>query len=161
MGGRDREPSTDQRIRFRLDLDKEDVESTVPVAPHVGHALQAYRERSGASLGRFIFLDRGKDQPVKRDNLAHTFREVEAHAELEPLDGGQFHPYRRKFAVERKHLPPPTVIRLMGLRDLKVFVECHARVSEDDMRTALAEPQRLHDTALERSKRGRRTKRDT
>lgn len=156
------EPSAEQRIQFRLDLDKENVESTVPLAPHVADALQAYRERRSASLGRFIFPDRSGEQPMKRDNLAHTFREVEAHTKLPPLNGGQFHPYRRKFAAERKHIPPETVMRLMGLRDLKVFFECYARVSEHDMRTALAEPQRLHDTALERSKRGRRrTKRDS
>ena len=45
-------------------------------------------------------------------------RRAEDLAELPHLDRGAFHPYRRLWAVERKHLPDVDVARGGGWRDL-------------------------------------------
>lgn len=49
-------------------------------------------------------------------DAALLLRRAEDRAELPHLERGGFHPYRRLFAVERKHLPD--VARAGGWRDL-------------------------------------------
>ncbi|MGI8548119.1 MAG: tyrosine-type recombinase/integrase [Gemmatimonadaceae bacterium] len=149
---------TEPRIRFLADLDKSGVERSLPLDPRVAAALCSFRARHEPLFSHYVFPNRYGTNTVTPDNMAHIFRQVEAHAGLPPLDGGQYHPYRRKFATERKHLPHLVVMHLMGIKDLKTFVECYAQVSDTDMSEALRGAVRLRDTSLERSKRRRKAR---
>ncbi len=48
--------------------------------------------------------------------------------------GGRWHPYRRKWATERKHLPDVDVARAGGWKDLKALKESY---QQDDPSTTL------------------------
>jgi hypothetical protein len=43
-----------------------------------------------------------KGKPWSRWHARDLLERAEAAAELDPVDGGDFHPYRRKWATERK-----------------------------------------------------------
>ena len=46
---------------------------------------------------------------------------AEGRAKLPKLERGRFHPYRRLFATERKHLPDVDVAEAAGWRDLRTM----------------------------------------
>ena len=60
---------------------------------------------------------------------------AEKLAGLEPIEGGDFHPYRRAWATSRKHLPARDVAALGGWRDLRSLENCY---QQTDAETLLA-----------------------
>ncbi len=60
---------------------------------------------------------RNPSAPVRRETVAKWLVAAERRAELPKLVGGTFHPYRRLWATERKHLPDVDVAAAGGWRD--------------------------------------------
>jgi integrase len=136
---------------FRADYAKNKETGNPPLSLPIAEMLWHERQTRGSELNSRVFPNEKGDGALTYAVLSDLLKEVETHAGLPPLDGGRFHPYRRKFATERKHLPHMTVMKLMGLKNLKVFLESYALVSDEDMRTALANPVRSNDASLEKS----------
>ena len=61
------------------------------------------------------------DLPIRRDLTARWLLKAESLAKLPKLRGGVFHPYRRLWATERKHLPDQDVAVAGGWRDAQVL----------------------------------------
>jgi integrase len=59
----------------------------------------------------------GLEKPVSRETAARWLLRAEKAAELPKLTGGVFHPYRRLFASERRHLPDLDVATAAGWKD--------------------------------------------
>ena len=57
------------------------------------------------------------DAPWTRYHARDLLERAEKLAGLDPIDGGDFHPYRRKWATERKHLPTQDVMEARGWLD--------------------------------------------
>ena len=74
--------------------------------------------------------------------------EVEAHAELPKLVGGLWHPYRRKWATERKHHALVDVAAASGWRDTRTLLTCYQQPDVDAMLAAMSEPRKVRDSAM-------------
>jgi hypothetical protein len=58
------------------------------------------------------------DRSLTKMDASNALRRAELEAGLVKLDRGVWHPYRRLWAVQRKHLPDVDVARAGGWRDL-------------------------------------------
>ena len=102
-------------IRWPADTDKQGRESLVPIAPAVRAAIErALREREGSPSGYLFPSPADPHVPVSRHLADKWLRQAERLAGLEPQDGSLWHAYRRKWATERKHLPPTDVAAAGG-----------------------------------------------
>jgi hypothetical protein len=72
---------------------------------------------------------------------------AESLAELEPLEGGDFHPYRRAWATARKHLPAQDVAAAGGWRNLRSLERCYQQIDEQTLLAVVTEPRRLREVA--------------
>ena len=57
---------------------------------------------------------------------------------LEKVEGGDFHPYRRKWSTERKHLPDVDVAASGGWSDVRALKQSYQQVDEATMRQIAA-----------------------
>jgi hypothetical protein len=71
---------------------------------------------------------------------------AEKLAEVEPLKGGDFHPYCGKWASERKHLSTHDVAAAGGWRDLRSLEDCYQSADDETMLAVVTEPRKLRAT---------------
>jgi hypothetical protein len=135
------------RIRKRGAVDKEGVEMWVPLSPDARRAIERVLQRNAVVGDRPLF-PAPKGKGLKAWNRSHArdlLERTEALAKLEPIAGGDFHPYRRKWATERKHLPTPDVMAAGAWRDRRSLETAY---QQDDAETVLAvvlEPRKLRE----------------
>jgi hypothetical protein len=67
-------------------------------------------------------------------------REAERLAELEPLEGGAWHPFRRAWATARKHLSPKDVAAVGGWADTTTLQRCYQAPDLATMEAVLFAP---------------------
>lgn len=88
---------------------------------------------------------RAKGKPWSRWRARDLLEKAEAAAELEPLAGGDFHPYRRKWATERKHLPVQDVMEAGGWKDRRSLEGSYQQADEETMLAVVSEPRKLRE----------------
>jgi hypothetical protein len=64
---------------------------------------------------------------VHKNTASYWLRRAEQLAGLPKPERGLWHPYRRAWAVERKHLPDPDVAKAGGWRDLATMKQSYQR----------------------------------
>jgi hypothetical protein len=75
-------------------------------------------------------------------------RHAETKANLPKLVGGLWHPYRRKWATERKALPITDVAAAGGWRDTGTLLECYQQPTNDVLLAVMSEPKKVRDAAV-------------
>jgi hypothetical protein len=75
-------------------------------------------------------------------------RHAETKAKLPKLVGGLWHPYRRKWATERKALPITEVAAAGGWRDTGTLLECYQQPTNDVLLAVMSEPTKVRDAAV-------------
>lgn len=92
-------------VHWRAEADKKGYKWHVPMPASFFEEVKRYQREFGA-VGGFVFA-----APKARDGITdrHLFDKwlsiAEKKAGLQKLDGSLWHAYRRKWAIERKHLP--------------------------------------------------------
>jgi integrase len=146
------------RIRKRAEMDKMGVEQWVPLSTNARAAIVAVLERnpvigeaplfpaprrSGAAWTRHHardLLERAEEAArraaIKRDD-------PDAAASLAPLDGSDFHAYRRAWATARKHLPLKDVAEAGGWRSVDTLVRCYTQTDEATMFAVVSETRKV------------------
>ena len=76
---------------------------------------------------------------------ASASTKAEKLAELEPLEGSDFHAYRRKWATERKHLPDADVMAAGGWRDPRSLKSSYQKVDPEMLLAVVTEPRKLRE----------------
>ncbi len=103
------EPSKDApygSIRWPEDTDKEGREWLCPIDPTVRTATdRIMQERPGIGAALVFPSPTDPTQSVTKDLASEWLLEAERMAGLPKLKGGVWHPFRRKWATARKHLP--------------------------------------------------------
>ncbi len=129
------------RIRKRASTDKQRVEMWIPLPPEVRTALDTLPIPIG---GGYLF-PRPKDplKPWRGEYARDLLERCEAAAGLEPLEGGDFHPYRRAWATARKGLPAPDVMAAGGWRDRKTMENCYQEADPQALLAVMVEPTKL------------------
>jgi hypothetical protein len=87
----------------------------VPLFPATGSKRK--KQPLGASVAG--------DKAMRRDVAARWLLRAEHRAGLPKLRGGVFHPYRRLWAIERKHLPAHDVATAGGWADTEALTRIY------------------------------------
>ena len=90
-----------------------------PVSQPARDALDRYL-RAHPRLGEVPLFPSAEDPavPIHKNMAGYFLRRAEERAGLPKLERGLWHPYRRAYAVERKHLPDVDVAASAGWRDV-------------------------------------------
>ena len=132
------------RIRKRGEVDKEGVEMWVPLSQAARAAIDRIFERNPVVGNAYLFPSpRRKGQPWSRWHARDLLERAERAAGVEPIEGGDWHPYRRKWATERKHLPAQDVAAAGGWRDLRSLQNAYQQVDEETLLAVVSEPRKL------------------
>ncbi len=73
---------------------------------------------------------------------------AEQKAGLPKLIGGRWHPYRRKWATERKDLSLKDVAAAGGWKDTETLLRCYQYPDADTLLAVMEEPKKLRDGAI-------------
>ncbi len=123
-------------IRWRSESDKMRYESTVAISPEVRAAVdRILTDRPGIGAAPLFPSFSDPSVPIRKDIVDKWLIKAEQAAGLEHLRGGIWHPYRRKWATERKDLPVKDVAAAGGWRSLQALQECYQAA---DKQTTLA-----------------------
>jgi hypothetical protein len=131
----------------RAETDKMGVAQWVPMSAPVRSAVLAALERNAAIGEAPLFTAPGRAGPWTRyrarDLLERAEKaarraalgrgDAEAAASLAPLEGSDFHAYRRAWATARKHLPLKDVASAGGWRSTDTLLRCYTQVDEATM----------------------------
>ncbi|HEY7393957.1 MAG TPA: tyrosine-type recombinase/integrase, partial [Gemmatimonadaceae bacterium] len=138
-------------ITWRADADKMGVLWTTDLAAPLVAELRRFQARL-AGVGGWVFPAlQFPDQPTDRWGMVKWLLEAERDAGLPKLIGGVWHPYRRKWAMERKHWPIRDVAAVGGWKSIRSLVECYAQSDRETMRAVANEPRKLLSTDLQPS----------
>ncbi len=107
-------------IRWRAETDKTGRYTVTPIRQDVREAMDAYL-RQNPRVGDVPLFPAPKDdsKAIRRDLAARWLLKAEKLAGLPKLAGGQFHPYRRLWATERKDLPVQDVAAAGGWKSME------------------------------------------
>jgi integrase len=132
------------RIRWRADSDKVGKEWWAPVTPEVREELEAYR-REHLVVGEALFFPSPSDaaKALCAQVVTEWLKRAEKLAELEPAPGGAWHPFRRKWATERKHMSPKDTAAVGGWTDTATLIKCYQAVDDATMEDVILQPKRL------------------
>jgi len=64
------------------------------------------------------------------------------------LDGGLWHAYRRKWAIERKHLPLKDVAAAGGWKDVNTLLEVYQQADEESVLAVTSETRKLRERGV-------------
>ena len=118
---------------------------------HWSWSCGSFRRRSRVSVGGYFPSMRFPDQPIDRWAMVKWLLVAERDAGLPKLVGGVWHPYRRQWAMERKHWPIRDVAAVGGWKSIRSLVECIAQSDRETMRAVVNESRKLFATDLEPS----------
>jgi integrase len=135
---------THGRILWRADSDKVGRDWLAPVTPEVRQELETYRREHGL-VGEALLFPAPNDptRPVTVQVATDWLRRAENLAEVEPLPGGAWHPFRRKWATERKHLSPKDTAAVGGWTDLTTLQNVYQVADAETMEAVVLQPKRL------------------
>jgi integrase len=124
-------------IRWRWMSDKKRRERWVPIPRALAALLHVLLRGLGVVGEAPVFAQlHTPSKAVSRDELSKWALEAEEAAQLPHLEGGLWHPFRRKWSKERKHLPElKDVMAAGGWTDIKTFMDSY---NEPDFDTMLA-----------------------
>ena len=127
-------------IRWRAETDKKGYERVYPVADSARGELAAWRRKNPAIGEAWVFPSpRNPRVPCTRHLLDDWLRKAYKLTGIEPPKGGMWHPFRRKWATERKHYPLKDVAEAGGWSDLR-SVQTYTQTDEETIRTVLLNP---------------------
>jgi integrase len=131
------------QIVWRAEADKKRKEWVVPMPDQLYEAVTAFRERLGGTTGPVFTAERGKGKIMNRRQFLRWLDEAEQHAGLRKLPMGAWHPYRRKWATERKHLPLVDVAAAGGWKGTQMLLKCYQQPDPNTILAVMNEPSKL------------------
>lgn len=129
-------------IQWPADTDKTGRSTIAPISPVVGEALERLLQRP--FRGDFLFTSPSdRARPISRHLASNWLQKAEELAELTPLPGGLWHPFRQKWATERKHLPDVDVAAAGGWKSLEALKQSYQHADRETMLRVVLEPGHL------------------
>jgi integrase len=142
------------RIYKNPDVDKEGAGGWIPMSESVRAGIDRIRAVNPA-LGDWPMFpaprarvehDRGKiPKGWTRHHARRLLERAEKKAELSAVEGSDFHAYRRKWATERKHLPPQDVAHAGAWLDLRSLQTAYTQPDDKTLLAVVSEPTKLRD----------------
>jgi integrase len=141
---------TRKTIRWRAAYDKKGKETVVPMPGKLAGDLRRLKAKLGATTTCVFAGERRPDQPMDRHLFDKWLRVAETRAGLPKLVGGLWHPYRRKWATERKQHSVVDVAAAGGWKDTQTLLTCYQQPDAESMLAVMSEPRKVRDAALAR-----------
>ena len=133
-------------IRWPATTDKQGKASLVPISPLVRAAIdRVLAERPGTGAAYLFPSPADRAKPVSRHLADKWLRRAERLAGLEPQPGSLWHAYRRKWATERKHLPPTDVAAAGGWAGPETMQRAYQHADLATMLTVVLDTRELRD----------------
>lgn len=132
-------------IRFRAEFDKRGRDRVIPIPDALAEELRAFKMTFAAVGDAWLFPCAEKDDHWPREIFGELYDRAERHAGLPHLKGGRFHPFRRKWATERKHMSLVDVMAAGGWRDAQTLHSCYQLATTDGMLAVMSTPVKLRD----------------
>ncbi len=121
-------------ICWPADTDKVGKETVVPISPEVRAALdRVLEERPGIGAAYLFPSPVDPSQPVRYERASQWLQKAEGMAELPKQKGTPWHAYRRKWAMERQHLPDVDVAAAGGWTETSSLKRCYQQADEATM----------------------------
>ena len=125
-------------IRWPSSTDKECREWIAPIDARVRAALdRILGERLGIGAAYLFPSPRDATQPLDYGLASDWLRRAEKLAGLAKLERGIWHPYRRKWATARKHLPLADVAAAGGGQGTQRLTKCYQQPDYATMLTVV------------------------
>ena len=134
-------------ITWRAEADKKRKEWVVPLPDSLRIELLQARKRVGSIAGLVFPSPDDSDVPMSRHLLSYWLRRAEARAKLPKLKGGLWHPYRRKWATERKGYSTSDVMAVGGWLDHSTFLRSYQLPDQATLVRVANEPPKLRQFA--------------
>jgi integrase len=134
-------------IRWRAEADKKGRESVVPVPAKLLDELRTFQRKLGAVGGWVFAAEKLPDQPMDRHLFDKWLSVAERQAKLPKLDGGLWHPYRRKWATERKGHSLRDVAAAGGWKDTDTLLQCYQQPDTETLLAVMSEERKLREAA--------------
>lgn len=132
------------KLRWQAEEDKVGREWFAPVTPEVRAELERLRrERPGVGEALLFPMPNDMSRPVRVENASDWLRHAEKLADLKSVPGGVWHPFRRRWATERKHLSPKDVAAVGGWVDTATLQKCYQVPDEATMEAVVLQPRKL------------------
>ncbi len=136
-------------VQFRAEHQKNGCDHCVPLSKETA-SLARRHLRSLPSEPRALLFPADKDpaKPVDRWFVSRRLRWAYRMAGLEPLRGGLWHPFRRKFATERKHMPLRDVATAGGWKEPRTLLQCYQQPDDATLQEVVLEAPKLFSNGL-------------
>jgi integrase len=131
------------KIRWRAEHDKRGRERFVPLPAALAEEIRSFQTRLGGIGESWLFPTTDVEKPWPRELFGQLLKRAERKAKLEHLHGGLWHPFRRKWATERKHLPLVDVKAAGGWKDTNTLLTCYQHTSDESMLEVMESPKKL------------------
>ena len=132
-------------ITWRAAADKKRHDWLTPIPPALVQELRVFQRKLGVVGGWVFPSEKRPSEPVRGDVLPRQLLAAEKAAGLSKLDGGLCHPYRRKWATERKHLSIKDVAAAGGWKDTETLLTCYQHADRETMLAVMSEPRKVTD----------------
>jgi integrase len=143
-----------QTIRWRPELDKRRRTWVTPLPREVGPVLQRFRVDCPA-IGNALLFPSPKDpaKPVSIYLARSWLLRAYERAGIKREPGGLWHPFRRKWATQRKEYPLRDVAAAGGWSDVQTLLTCYQQPDPETLRAVvdgkkltqkLTQPKRQH-----------------
>jgi integrase len=138
-------------VQFRAEHQKNGCDHWVPLTRNTVRLIRRH-VRSLCSEGVSLLFPAEKDgaHAVDRWVMSRRLRAAYQRAGLKPLSGGLWHPFRRKFATERKHLPLRDVAAAGGWKEPRTLLECYQQSDNATLQAVVLEAPKLFADGLRR-----------
>lgn len=120
-------------MTWRAEFDKKDKEWIIPMPNAFMADIRRYQRRLGAVSGFLFPSPRSPSGHIPPDMLSQWLLDAEQRAKLPKLKGGLWHPYRRKWASERMHLPLKAVADAGGWKDITTLMKCYQHSDDNTL----------------------------
>ena len=132
------------RLHRRAENDKMGVGAWVLITETARNAVLEAMRVSEARTGWLFPAPKVDGKPWSRHYAKKLLTRAEKKANLEHVEGGGFHAFRRKWATERKHHPEADVMRAGGA-DARSLQQSYQRHDDETTLAVIMEPRRLRD----------------
>jgi len=135
-------------ICWRHDADKRGREWQMPLPKSLADELRDFQRQLGAVGGWMFPGERKPDQFMDRHQFDKWLRVAEEHAGLPSLCSGLWHPYRRKWGTERKHLPVTDVAAAGGWKDVHTLLTCYQQPDSETLLAVVGEARKVRERGV-------------